>query len=87
MTAGFDFSNGNGYAQIVALNHSNHAPIASPTLKSSVHVHAQSSSSHIGQNSNSFVFPVFADTTICFRPTTLSNVDSLTYFSVFIQRL
>jgi hypothetical protein len=84
MSAGFDFSNANGYAQIVAYNHANHNALVSPTLKSSVYVYAQNLSTYLGQNSNAFVFYVNTATTICFRPTALSNVDSLTYFNVFL---
>lgn len=40
MSAGFDFSSANGYAQIVAMYHDTHTALVSPALKSSVYVYA-----------------------------------------------
>ena len=50
MSAGFDFSSANGYAQIVAMDHDTHSALVFPALKSSVYVYAQNLPNHLGTN-------------------------------------
>ena len=55
MNASVDFSNANGHAHLVLMNHSNHTAILSPAIRSTLEISPGSNADDIGVGSNTFI--------------------------------